>query len=73
MADDPKDLVLEIVRRIDRKVDDVGDRLGRVELRLSVVEGHLGSIVLSEGGQNADLDRLKARVERIERRLELQP
>jgi hypothetical protein len=71
MAQETDNLVLEHLRHIHGKVDGIDERLGRVEVRLSVIQGHLGHMFIGEAGQNVDLDRLKRRVERIERRLEL--
>jgi hypothetical protein len=71
MADQADNLVLEHLRHIRSKADQIDDRMGRVELRLAAVEGHLASLLLAEAGQNSEIDRIKRRLERIERRLEL--
>lgn len=71
MANDPDNLVLEHLRPIRTTVDETRDRLSRVEVRLSAIEGHLGKLVLSEAGQNLEIDKLRTRIDRIERRLEL--
>ena len=71
MAQEPRDLVLEHLRRIDGKIDLVSERVGRVETRLRAIEGHLVSLLHSESGQNVEIDRINDRLERIERRLEL--
>ena len=71
MADDVNNLVLEHLRQIRSKVDSIDDRMGRVELRLSVVEGHLANRLLSDVGKNSEIDKIKLRLDRIERRLEL--
>ena len=41
-------LVLEHLRHIRTKVDSIDNRVERVELRLSTVEGHLGNVLISE-------------------------
>ena len=56
MADEPDNLFLEHLRHIRASVDTVSDRLGRVEVRLAAIEGHLGNLVLSEAGQNLEMD-----------------
>ena len=71
MAEQADNLVLEHLRHIRSKADLIDEGLGRVELRLAAVEGHLGSLLLAEAGQNSEIDRIKRRLERIERRLEL--
>ncbi len=64
-------LVIEHLRHIRTKVDSIDNRVERVELRLSTVEGHLGNVLISEAGQNAEIDKVSRRLDRIEHRLEL--
>jgi tetrahydromethanopterin S-methyltransferase subunit G len=71
MTEDTSSLVLEHLRHLRQKLDFIDDRLGRIELRLTAVEGHLANLLLSEAGQNSEIDRIKQRLDRIERRLEL--
>jgi uncharacterized coiled-coil protein SlyX len=71
MAQETDNVVLEHLRHIRSKVDTIEERMGRVELRLAAVEGHLASLVLGEAGQNSEIDRIRRRLDRIERRLEL--
>lgn len=71
MAQEPKDIVLEYLRRLDHKFDLMADDVRSLNLRMGSVERHLAGLVSSEVDQNGELDRLKLRVERIERRLEL--
>jgi tetrahydromethanopterin S-methyltransferase subunit G len=71
MADEPINIVLEHLRRIDRKVDGVLDEMKHMSLRMGSIEKVLSGQYVSDVDQNQELDRLKARVDRIERRLEL--
>lgn len=71
MTEDTSSLVLEHLPHLRQKLDEIDDRLGRIELRLTAVEGHLANLLLSEAGQNSEIDRIKQRLDRIERRLEL--
>jgi hypothetical protein len=71
MTDEATSLVLEHLLHIRTKVDSIDERMGRVELRLSSVEGHLGNVVVSEAGQNAEIDKVSRRLDKIERRLDL--
>ncbi len=64
MADEPDSLVLNILRRIDSKMDRVIDDVHDLKVRMSSVEEGLA-------GVNRRLDRMDLRVDRIERRLEL--
>jgi tetrahydromethanopterin S-methyltransferase subunit G len=71
MTEEMTHLVLEHLRHIRTKVDTIEERVGRVEVRLSAVEGHLGSVLMSESSQNAEIDKIGRRLGWIENRLEL--
>lgn len=71
MTGETESLVLEHLRYMRGKIDRLDERMEAFELRLSSVEHHLGALVSGEMGQNGEIDRLKRRVNRIERRLEL--
>jgi archaellum component FlaC len=64
MSDDPENLVLIYLRRIDIKLDRIADDVGDLKVRMTNVDEGLA-------GVNRRLDRLEARVDRIERRLDL--
>ena len=64
MVDEPDNLVLQMLRRIDAKLDRIIDDVHDLKVRMSAVEEGLA-------GVHRRLDRLEARVERIERRLDL--
>ena len=64
MADEPDNLVLQLLRRVEGKVDRVIDDIHDLKVRLTAVEEALA-------GVNRRLDRLETRVDRIERRLDL--
>ncbi len=64
MADEPDNLVLVYLRRLDEKVDRLIDDVQDLKVRMTHVEEGLA-------GVNRRLDRLEVRVERIERRLDL--
>lgn len=71
MTDNQSNLVLEHLRHLRSKVESIDERVGRVELRLTAVEGHLGGLLLAEYGQSSEFDKIKQQLDRIERRLEL--
>ena len=71
MAQEPRDLVLEHLRRIDRNVDIVREEMSSMNLRMASLERHMLGQMTTDYDQNDELDRLKRRVDRIERRLEL--
>jgi len=64
MADEPDNLVLQMLRRMDAKFDRMSDDLQDIKVRMTHVEEGMA-------GVNRRLDRLEVRVDRIERRLEL--
>jgi archaellum component FlaC len=64
MADEPDNVVLVLLRRMDAKMDRVIDDLHDVKVRLTAVEQGLNVV-------QRRIDRLEDRVERIERRLDL--
>jgi tetrahydromethanopterin S-methyltransferase subunit G len=71
MTEETTNLVLEHLRRIDRKVDDLGGDMRQVILRLGSIERHLAGLNVSDVQQNSEIDRIRARLDRVERRLEI--
>ena len=71
---EPGSLVLEHLRAVRADLADHGQRLGRIEMRLSVIEQTLGSLYAIGGSDRETMQVLARRIERIERierRLEL--
>jgi hypothetical protein len=64
MADGPESVLLEYMRRFDRKLNDLIDDVRELKIRMTGVEEGLA-------GVNRRLDRMEGRFERVERRLEL--
>ena len=64
MTDQPDNLVLALLRKIDARTERMADDLQDLKVRVTSVEEGLA-------GVNRRLDRLENRVERIERRLEI--
>jgi archaellum component FlaC len=64
MADEPDNLVLQLLRRMDAKFDRMTDDMQDTKIRMTHVEAGLA-------GVNRGVERLEIRVDRIERRLEL--
>jgi tetrahydromethanopterin S-methyltransferase subunit G len=71
MTDEMTSLVLEHLRHIRVKVDSLDEKVDRVGVRLSAVEGHLANLMVSEAAQNSAIDTVSRRLDRIEKRLEL--
>jgi archaellum component FlaC len=64
MADQPDNIVLALLRKIDQRTERMAEDLQDLKVRVTSVEEGLA-------GVNRRLDRLEHRVERIEQRLEL--
>jgi archaellum component FlaC len=64
MVDEPDNMVLSILRKIDQRTERMALDLQDLKIRVTSVDEGLA-------GVNRRLDRLEHRVERIEKRLEL--
>ena len=71
MAREPSNIVIEHLRRLDRKMDKVIDDLGELKTAFVALDGYVASTHLQVAGHSSELDRIKSRLDRIERRLEL--
>ena len=71
MTDNIDSLVLEQLRSIHATLADQGERLNRIELRLSAIEQTLGSLYALSGSDRETVGAITRRIERIEKRLEL--
>lgn len=57
--------------RVERKLDQIGRRLGNLEAGKASIIQHIGHLASVEAQQQVQADDFAARLERIERRLEL--
>lgn len=80
MSDQPDNLILVYLRRIDEKLDRARDDLQDVTRRLTAVELGLASVrrevaVLAEADAHlgARIDKVTERLDRIDRRLDIVP
>ncbi len=64
MSEQPDNLVLVYLRRIDEKLDRLSDEVRDVKMRATTLEESLA-------GVNRRLERVETRLDRIERRLDL--
>jgi hypothetical protein len=71
MTEETTNLVLEHLCHIRSRVDGLAEDMRLVILRLGAQDRHLLGLQISEVEQNSELGRIKARLQRIERRLEL--
>ena len=71
MADNVDNLVLEHLRYLRKGQDALTEDVKMLILRMGSVERSLSAHGVAEVQQNSEIDRLRIRVDRIERRLEL--
>jgi septation ring formation regulator EzrA len=72
MAEITNALIDEVPKAVRADVAQVEERLTSIEQTRSAMRSHLAGLVTSELTREADLAALRARIERIERRPELQ-
>jgi uncharacterized coiled-coil protein SlyX len=78
MANEPDNIVIVFLRRIDQKIDLLAADVQDLKQRVTSLEGqfaHLQSDIArlhgDFAGQSARMDRIEQRLDRIERRLDL--
>ena len=71
MTDEIGNLILERLRRMDDRLVNIEGDMHDVKLRMTVVEEHIGNLVLGVSGLNARMDRFDERLTRVERRMDL--
>ena len=65
------ELMYETLKAIRGENARTHERLDRVEMELRAIRGHMGALVQTDLVRDGDIASLTTRVERIERRLEL--
>jgi uncharacterized protein YdcH (DUF465 family) len=75
MSDQPENLALIFLRRLDSKMDRVLEDMGDVRHRLTTLELQVAQLASTEASHYAGLaqraDRMDRRLDRIEQRLDL--
>lgn len=71
MTENVENLILEHIRHIRGRVDQVAEDLGTVKLRLSSLESQVAGLHGDNAIAHQRMDRIESRLERIERRLDL--
>ncbi len=71
MAEVTNDLIYEVLKPLQRELAEVKNGIGEVKLELNAMRGHMISMQQDVHNIYGILSRQDARVERIERRLEL--
>lgn len=65
------ELLLETLKQIQGKLSEHGQAFSRIENEIKAMKSHIHGLVQSDLNRDADWASLKTRIERIERRLEL--
>jgi phage shock protein A len=77
MSDQPTELILVMLRRLDQKVDRLVDDVQDLKHRMTMVEQQVANLAATEAGHyasvSARLDRVEQRLDRLERRLDIVP
>lgn len=71
MAEEPDNLILGDLRKLDEKVDRLLDDMREVKQRLSSIEVSVAHLHGDFAAQSGRIDRLENRLDRIEQRLDL--
>jgi hypothetical protein len=71
MTDDPDSLTLRYLRRLDEKIDRIGDNLADLTTDVRSLKTHMAGFMQNEVGQDGAIASIRLRLDPIERRLEL--
>jgi predicted nucleic acid-binding Zn-ribbon protein len=71
MAEVDGALIMEVMRKIQSDISDMKSDISELKMRATATDEHLSGIFISTTGINNRIDRFDARLERIERRLDL--
>ena len=71
MSVEPDNLILEHLRAIRRDMAKMADRMDTMGAEITAIRQHLLGITTLQERDHSDIASLKARVDRIERRLDL--
>ena len=75
MSDEPDNIMLVYLRRLDAKMDGLREDMGDVKRRLTLLEIQVGQLAATEASHYAHtalrLDRIESRLERLERHADI--
>ena len=71
MTDNTENLILEHLRSMRGKIDQMADDLTNIKLRMTSIEGQFAGLHNDNAIVHARIDSVEKRLERIDRRLEL--
>lgn len=72
MTDEPDSLTLRYLRRLDEKIDKLTDSVHDLSADVRGIKSHMAGFMQNEVAQDGALASIKERLDRIERRLDLQ-
>lgn len=72
MTDEPDNLVLVYLRRIDNRLERIEEDIRDLKYRMTLTEEGVAKLNGAYAGLQLRMDRLDNRLDRIERRLDLQ-
>lgn len=72
MSDEPDNLTLRYLRRLDEKMDRLADQVSDLSADVRGIKSHMAGFMQNEVAQDGALASIKQRLDRIERRLDLQ-
>ena len=71
MTDEPDSLVLRYLRKLDERGDRVEDRLQELASELRSIKTHMSAFLQAELAQDGSIASILTRLDKIERRLDL--
>ncbi|WP_419825506.1 hypothetical protein [Sphingomonas sp.] len=71
MSDNLESLTLEVLRRIDRRLDNIEGDIHDLKMRVTALDEHTAGMLISLSGINNRMDRFDEHLARVERRLDL--
>ena len=71
MSDDPENLILVYLRRIDEKIDRLSDDIGDLRQRVTSLDEQAARIRGDMVAMSSRIDGIRKRLDRIERRFDL--
>ena len=71
MSEEPDSLTLRYLRRLDEKIDRLGDQLSDLSTDVRGIKTHMAGFMQNEVVQDHSMASIKQRLDRIERRLDI--
>ena len=71
MTEEPDNLVLRYLRKLDEKSDRLDEHLGEMAAELRSIKTHMSAFLQAELAQDGSIASILTRLDKIERRLDL--